>query len=89
MTERSAVPFLPVNPEYSATRNQVRQNGDTPIRSELFRRYTADDDIDYIYIVEVKDSSSNVEQEYKCNPLVFFSLSRTCFSFLTCVSSRY
>lgn len=24
VTERSAVPFLPVNPEYSATRNQVR-----------------------------------------------------------------
>ncbi|KAG1929829.1 ARF GTPase-activating protein GIT1 [Pimephales promelas] len=25
VTERSAVPFLPVNPEYSATRNQGRQ----------------------------------------------------------------
>lgn len=24
VTERSAVPFLPVNPEYSATRNQVK-----------------------------------------------------------------
>lgn len=28
VTERSAVPFLPVNPEYSATRNQVRPNTD-------------------------------------------------------------
>lgn len=27
VTERSAVPFLPVNPEYSATRNQVRGLG--------------------------------------------------------------
>lgn len=27
VTERSAVPFLPVNPEYSATRNQVRSLG--------------------------------------------------------------
>lgn len=26
VTERSAVPFLPVNPEYSATRNQVNQH---------------------------------------------------------------
>lgn len=26
VTERSAVPFLPVNPEYSATRNQVKKN---------------------------------------------------------------
>lgn len=28
VTERSAVPFLPVNPEYSATRNQVRPHED-------------------------------------------------------------
>lgn len=27
VTERSAVPFLPVNPEYSATRNQVKRGG--------------------------------------------------------------
>lgn len=37
VTERSAVPFLPVNPEYSATRNQVRQNVDALIRLDLFR----------------------------------------------------
>lgn len=37
VTERSAVPFLPVNPEYSATRNQVRLKVDTLIRLDLFR----------------------------------------------------
>lgn len=36
VTERSAVPFLPVNPEYSATRNQVTQNKDAQIRPDPF-----------------------------------------------------
>lgn len=34
MTDTTVVPFLPVNPEYSSTRNQVRdRTGDTPARA--------------------------------------------------------